>query len=417
MVNSNGLVARAEQVTRAIREANYFPKESVIEGLGLDAIVVLNGRKILNFASNGYLSLHNHPKVIEAAKEALIKFGFGTGGSRVTSGTQSPHVELEQRIAQFKGHQAAVVFSTGYNTNVGVLSAIVGNTLRGVENMLGVKSGNTQIQVFSDALNHASIIDGLHLARGFNRTLVVSKYSHRNMKELESLLSKSTADYKLIITDGVFSLHGRIALVDEIVKLAHQYNAEVYVDDAHGVGVLGPTGRGTAEHFGLEKEIAFSVGTLSKALGGAGGYLVGSEDLCDYLRVSSRSYMFQTAMPASIAAGLVAAFDVIEQEPHRRIELMENASWFRKELICLGFNIFDSQTQIIPVCFFDEQKAKLAAARLEEAGIFAPPYYYPAVGLDEAEVRLNLVYGHKQEHLCKVLEVLEKVGKETGVIH
>jgi len=415
-MNGKKLVGKAEMVTRAIRAVNYYPEKRVVSGLGLDAVVWINGREFLNFASNSYLSLHNHPKVVEAAMAAMRQFGFGTGGSRVTSGTQSPHVELERRIAQFKGRESAVVFSTGYNTNVGVLSAMVGVTLRGVEIMLSLDS-NAQIHVFSDALNHASIIDGLHLAHGFNRTLKVSKYPHRNMQELETLLSASTAEYKVIVTDGVFSLHGRIAPIDCIVELAQRYGAEVYIDDAHGTGVLGEHGRGTAEHFGLEDRIAFPIGTLSKALGGAGGYLAGSQDLCDYLRVSSRSYMFQTAMPASIAAGLVSAFDVIEDEPHRRTELAANAAWFREELVRLGFDTFDSQTQIVPVRFFDEQKAKIAAARLEEAGIFAPPYYYPAVAPDEAEVRLNLVYGHTRDHLTQVLEVLERAGRETGVFN
>lgn len=415
-MNGKTLVEKANMVTRAIRAVNYYPEKRVISALGPDAVVEINGRMVLNFASNSYLSLHNHPKVVETAAMALAKFGFGTGGSRVTSGTQSPHVALEERIARFKGRESAVVFSTGYNTNVGVLSAMVGVTLRGVETMLGLDS-NAQIHVFSDALNHASIIDGLHLAHGFNRTLMVSKYTHRDMQELETLLSSSTAEYKVIVTDGVFSLHGRIAPIDRIVELAQRYGAEVYIDDAHGTGVLGEHGRGTAEHFGLEDQISYPIGTLSKALGGAGGYLAGSADLCDYLRVSSRSYMFQTAMPASIAAGLIAAFDVIEDEPHRRTELVANAAWFREELVRLGFDTFDSQTQIVPVRFFGEQKAKMAAARLEEAGIFAPPYYYPAVAPDEAEVRLNLVYGHTREHLVKVLEVLEKAGRETGVLN
>ena len=410
-------VGKAKDVIGAMIRANYYPEKRVISGLvKKDAVVEINGRMVLNFASNSYLHLHDHPEVIEAAMAAMAKFGFGTGGSRVTSGTQSPHVELEERIARFKGRESAIIFSTGYNTNVGILSALLGCTFQGVEKMLGVVS-STHVEIFSDALNHASIIDGMTLARGFNPDLKVTKYRHQNMVHLESLLSVSEADFKLIVTDGVFSLHGRIAPLDKIVDLAQRYGAEVYVDDAHGTGVLGENGRGTAEYFGLEDQIAFPVGTLSKALGGAGGFLAGSKELCDYLRVSARAYMFQTAMPASIAAGLVAAFDVIEQEPHRRFELMANAAWFRSELARLGFDYFESKTQIVPVRFFDEQKAKVASHRLEEAGVFAPAYYYPAVAHDEAQVRLNLMYGHTRDHLTQVLEVLEKAGRETSVLN
>ena len=259
-----------------------------------------------------------------------------------------------------------------------------------------------QLAVFFDKLVHASILDGLALAssRVFRTGIKLSAYRHRDMAHLEYLLQRAAhTDRKLIITDGVFSLHGRMAPLREIVRLARRYNAETYVDDAHGTGLFGDHGRGTAELLGVEREIDFSVSTLSKSLGGVGGFIAGDRALCQYLRVAARTYMFQTSLPAAVANGLVAAFDVI-----------------RDELKRLGFDTFDSQTQIIPVRFGDETRAKQAMHKLWDYRIFAPCYYYPAVGPTEAMVRVNITFAHSEAHLERLLTALAKTGRSLGVI-
>ena len=270
------------------------------------------------------------------------------------------------------------------------------------------------IDFFADKLVHASIIDGISLAASKNskRAITIQMYQHRDLVHLERLLSKSETQHKLIITDGVFSLHGRIAPLGDIILLAKRYGAEVYVDDAHGVGVLGESGRGTAEHFGVEHDVSFHVGTLSKALGGSGGYVAGTAALCDYLRIASRTYVFQTAMSSSMASGLIKAIELIEEEPERRERLLTKAAYVRENLIRLGFDIFDSVTQIIPVKFGETARAKKAAEYLFRKGFFAPCYYYPAVRQDEAMVRLNIAATHSQYQLDFLLEVLDEARKK-----
>jgi len=389
----------AENIVRIIRQFNYYPRIDKIEGFTEGARAIINGKECVTFSSNDYLGLSRHPRMIEAAIEATRLFGVGSGGSRLTAGTQAPHCLLEAKIAEFKGTEDAVVFSTGYLANVGIIPALIGGTAKKL--VLSFDPQNKELseptELFVDQLAHASIIDGIALiARGGNK-VPVQIFKNRDMAHLEALLEDSTAGNKLVVTDGVFSLHGRMAPLDQMAQVTKKFNAEIYVDDAHSTGIFGENGRGTAELFGVEDEIAFQVGTLSKALGGQGGFIAGSKDLCDYLRVNARTHMFQTSMPAGIAMALTVAIDLIKEEPWRRQRLIVMAEKVRIHLTSLGFNIFNSTTQILPVGFENEVNAKKAAEMLMNEGIFAPPYYYPAVGQDEAMVRVNLTAIHTDD--------------------
>jgi len=408
----------AENIVRIIRQFNYYPRIDKIEGFTEGAKAIINGKECITFSSNDYLGLNRHPRMIEAAIEATRLFGVGSGGSRLTAGTQAPHCLLEAKIAEFKGTEDAMVYSAGYLANIGIMPALIGGTLKKL--VLSFDPQNKELlestEIFVDQLAHASIIDGIALtARGGNK-VPVQIFKNRDMANLKVLLEDSTAGNKLVVTDGVFSLHGRMAPLDQMVQVAKKFNAEIYVDDAHSTGIFGENGRGTAELFGVEDEIAFQVGTLSKALGGQGGFIAGSKDLCDYLRVAARTHMFQTSMPAGVAMALTIAIDLIKEEPWRRQRLIAMAEKARNQLTSLGFNLFNSTTQILPVGFKNEANAKKAAEMLMDDGIFAPPYYYPAVGQDEAMVRVNLTAIHTDEEIEKLLSSLENIGRKLGII-
>jgi 7-keto-8-aminopelargonate synthetase-like enzyme len=272
--------------------------------------------------------------------------------------------------------------------------------------------------MFLDSLVHASILDGLAIATSpiYGGSMNFSMYRHKDVADLEYQLKSSKAENKLIVTDGVFSLHGHLAPMDKIIRLARKYDAEVYVDDAHGTGIFGPNGRGTAEHFGVYGDVDFPMGTLSKALGGAGGYFAGSADMCDYLRVACRTHVFQTSMPPVVAAGLIASFDLIRDEPQRRHRLLAISARVNSELLRLGFDTLGTETQIIPVRFGDPIKALKAQQVLFNEGIFAPRYYYPAVPKGEDMVRINLMSAHSDLQIDLMLSAMEKAGKATGVI-
>ena len=411
-----------DMISRAVdtlNERGYYPRIDEIADFPSGSEVLVRGKVCANFSSNDYLGLSKHPKVLEASRKALKRYGFGSGGSRLTSGNQSIHNQLERRIAEFEGREDAVVFSAGYLANAGIIPALVGASLWGLMNSL--EPGNTlfpSCEVFLDELVHSSIIDGISIStsRIFGHRPRFRFYNHLDVGHLESFLANSDAENKLIITDGVFSLHGRMAPLPGIVAIAKKYRAEVYVDDAHGTGVLGDNGLGTAEHLGVKGQIHYPVGTLSKALGGTGGFIAGTKKTCDYLRVACRTHMFQTSMCPSNAAGLIEAFNLISSEPERRVKLARDAAYLNKELVRLGFDTFGSKTQIVPVRFWSEQKAKRAAEMLFEGGIFAPCYYHPAVRLDEAMIRINLTYTHTDEQLSRLLSIIETAGKDTGVI-
>lgn len=420
-MNMKGFYRVAHETVRVLDRSFYYPETETVEGFeGVEEVVCVDDRTLINFASNGYLGLARHPKVIEAAQKALVRYGLGTGGSRLTSGSQKPHRELEEAIASFKDTEDAVVFSSGYLTNIGAITALSAQPLRLVVETLdtdAMRSLVGQTQILVDKLSHMSIVDGVMLAgsRFFGNSVSVRFYQHNDTTHLESLLKNSSADRKLIVTDGVFSLHGRVAPLDEILRIAHAYDAQVYVDDAHGTGVLGKHGRGTAELFGVDGLVDFSMGTLSKALGGQGGYIACTSEVCRYLRVAARSYMFQTSMPAAIAAGVTAALGIVQAEPERRERLLSNAKWLNSELINMGLETFGSTTQIVPVCFYDEGSAKRAYRILLDRGIFAPCYYYPAVPRNESIIRVNLTAMHTRHQIECLLEAISEAAKETDI--
>lgn len=407
--------------TLAILDTNdYYPFVMTADGVDGGRVFVGTDR-VVQFGSNDYLGLSRDSRVVDAARAALLDWGVGSGGSRLTAGDTHPHRQLEQRLARFKRTEDAVVFSSGFLANSGVLPALLSPQTRSVISALSLRGQSlfTDTDVFIDELVHASIIDGLAVSTSrifSNGAVKFHMYRHRNSNHLERLLSKATAANRLVVTDGVFSLHGRLARLDELTKLSTAYDALLYVDDAHGLGIFGPTGRGVAELQGVDEGVAFAVGTLSKAIGVAGGYIVGSEDLCRFIRVAARTYMFQTAMPAAMAAAITTAIDVMEGEPQRRRYVLETSNRVRTTLISLGFNIFGSESQIIPVGFGSREHAVSAFRMLREGGILAPAYYFPAVGKDEAMVRVNINYLHTSEDIDNLLFVLEDVGRRLGVI-
>jgi 8-amino-7-oxononanoate synthase len=404
-----------------LEKTGYFPVIRTADGVDGGGGILVGAERLVQFGSNDYLGLSRDPRVIEAARAALVEWGVGSGGSRLTAGEMHPHRLVERRLADFKGTEDAVVFSTGFLANTGVLPALLSSQARSVISAVSPQDSAMfkDTEVFFDQLVHASIIDGIAMSTSqmFSHEVVsFHRYRHRDTDHLERLLTKSSAANKLIVTDGVFSLHGRVARLDELTEVAAAHGALLYVDDAHGLGVFGANGRGVAESQGVEDGVDFAIGTLSKAVGVAGGYIAGSEDLCRYIRVCARTYMFQTAMPAALATAITTAIDVMEQEPQRRVYVLETSARVRDTLASLGFDTFGSQSQIIPVRFHTHEKAAEATTKLREMGILAPAVWYPAVGRDEALVRINITYLHTDQQVSYMLNAIGQVGRDLGVI-
>ena len=363
--------------------------------------VKLNGKRVLLLCSNDYLNLANHPEVKEAAIAAINKYGFGSGASRLISGTMPPHVELEKRIAAFKGTEAALLFNSGYAVNTGVIQAI---------------SERGDI-IYSDRLNHASIVDGCIVSRA-----EVRRYRHQDMEALERFLINDTEEIRhrgrrLIVTDGVFSMDGDVAQLYDIVKLARDYDAMVMVDDAHGTGVLGLEGRGTVEYLNVDSDqIDIHMGTLGKALGASGAYIAGSKEMIDYLTNRARSFIYTTALPPSTAAAALAALNIVGREPERREAVMKNAAFLRRELQLLGFETLQSMTQIIPVLTGEPEPAVQMMEDLLKEGIYVQAIRPPSVMEGASRLRLTVTAGHSRDDLEIALHALGRAGKKAGII-
>jgi len=358
--------------------------------------VVIEGKELLNLCSNDYLGLADHPKVKEAAKAAIDSYGFGSGASRLVSGSMKPHKYLEERLAEFKGTEAAILFNSGYAANTGVISALAGR----------------EDIIFSDRLNHASIVDGGRLSMA-----KVKRYRHCDTTHLKMLLQGSSSGGKLLVTDGVFSMDGDIAPLKDIAVLAKKYNSMLMVDDAHGMGVLGETGRGTAEEMGLSPDdIDINMGTLGKALGAFGAYVAGSRELIDYLVNSARPFIYSTALPPSTAAAALAALDIVTDEPERRERLKKNASFMKNGLAGLGFDTGDTKTPIIPLMAGSAERACSMMEALFEEGIFAQAIRPPTVPEGRARVRVTVTSEHDMGDLEKVLGAFEVAGKKAGLL-
>ena len=358
--------------------------------------VRIKGKEVIQLSSNNYLGLTDHPKLKKAAIEAVEQYGAGTGAVRTIAGTFTMHNQLEEKLADFKHTEAALVFQSGFTTNQGVLSAILSD----------------QDVVISDELNHASIIDGIRLTKAARKI-----YKHADMDSLEDAL-KASASYRvrLIVTDGVFSMDGDIAPLREIVELAEKYGAMVMVDDAHASGVLGQNGRGTVNHFGLDGRVHIQVGTLSKAIGVLGGYVASTNTLRDYLIHKGRPFLFSTSHPPAVTAACSAAIDVLLEEPERIERLWDNTNFFKKGLEALGFDTGKSETPITPVIIGDEAKALQFSDKLFEYGVFAQGIVYPTVPKGTARIRTIVTAQHTKEELQEALDAFEKAGKALGVL-
>ena len=354
-------------------------------------------REMIMLGSNSYLGLTADPRVVEASMAAARKYGYGAGSVPLYAGTTDLHVELENRMARFYRCEAAMLFASGYAANTGAISALL-------------RPGDS---IVNDLFNHASIYDGCKLS---GATMHV--FAHRNMRHLDRVLKKATSpDHgTLVITDGVFSMEGDVAPLDEIVKRAKAHGARVMVDDAHALGVIGPNGRGTAELCGVEGQIDVTMGTLSKCLGGIGACVAGSAEVVEYLRFYARSCFFSAAIPAPAAAGALAALDIIENEPERRQDLWQTVRYMADGLTAMGYDIGQSQSPIIPVIVGDEGKLKAILIELLAAGIFTNYVSFPAVPKARCRLRMSMMAGHKRSDLDYVLETLQRLGREHGIL-
>ena len=363
---------------------------------GVGPVVDIAGRQVLLLASNDYLGLARHPDVIQSAVEATQRFGAGTGASRLISGSLPPHQELESALAQFKGTEAALTFSSGYLANIGTIPALAGQ-------------GGL---IVADRLCHASLIDGCRLSAADFRI-----YRHNDTDHLRSLLAKKRqARRTLIVTDGLFSMDGDLAPLPELSRLAQDYDADLYIDDAHGTGVMGPHGRGTAEHFGIEAQIPFQMGTLGKAFGSSGAYLAGSSMLIRYLMNTSRSFMFTTAPPPSSAAGAMAALHVIQREPERRARLWANRERLFSGLTHMGFSLSPSVGPIMPILVGNADTALSFAEYLFAEGVYAPAIRPPTVPDATSRIRVTVTSEHTSSHIDQALVAFQRAGQSAGLI-
>jgi len=386
--------AQAVEFESGLRQSGHYCFFRRLES-PQDAEVVVNGKRVIMIGSNNYLGLTSHPRVKEAAIKAIEKYGTGCAGSRFLNGTLEIHQELEEKLAKFLRKEAALVFATGYQTNLGVISALV-------------ERNDAAIIDMSD---HASIVDGCRLSFG-----EVRKYRHNDMDALERALEGTRGKDKLIVVDGVFSMEGDIADLPAIVKLAKAHGARVMLDDAHAVGVLGKGGRGTAEHFGLENEVDLIMGTHSKALGAIGGYIAGPSDAISWIKHVSRSMIFSASLPPSLVATVSAALDIIEEQPELRARLWNNTRKMLKGYKTLGYDTGPSETPIIPVVIKDTVKTYEMCRLLFENGVFVNAVISPAVPQGRELLRTSYMATHTEEQLDKVLAAFENVGRQMGVI-
>ena len=395
MTVANPLAYLSEQL-EAWRKAGTYQRLRVLES-ACEPVSMVDGREVINLASNNYLGLADHPKLVEAAVDAAEKYGAGSGAVRTISGTMTIHMELERRIAEFKKTEACVVFQSGFAANAGTVSAILG----------------PDDHIISDALNHASIIDGCRLSRA-----KIHVFPHKDTAAAGQILRdlEGTPGHKLLITDGVFSMDGDIGPLPALVEIAERHGAIMMIDDAHSSGVLGRNGRGTVDHFGLHGRVDIQVGTLSKAIGVLGGYVCGSRDLIEFLYHRARPFLFSTSHPPSVAASCIAAFDILEREPERIENLWSNTRYFKVALKGAGFNTGDSETPITPILVGEAKTAHEFSRQLFENGLFATGIGFPTVPEGKARIRTIVTATHTREMLDQALEILTRVAKQMKIL-
>ena len=382
---------------KSIKEAGLYKEERIITSPQGAEIDLKTGQKVLNFCSNNYLGLSSHPKVIEAAKKALDTHGYGMSSVRFICGTQDIHRELEQKIAAFFGTDDSILYAAAFDANGGVFEPIL----------------TAEDAIISDQLNHASIIDGIRLCKAQR-----FRYKHADMQDLEEQLKAAqNARFRMIVTDGVFSMDGDIAKLPEICDLAEKYDAMVMVDDSHAAGFIGKHGKGTPEYHNVMGRVDLISGTLGKALGGAmGGYITGRQEVIDMLRQRSRPYLFSNSLSPVIVGAALQVMNMISETTELRDKLMWNTEYFKDKIQKLGFDIKPTQSAIIAIMLYDAKLSQEFASKLLDEGIYVIGFYYPVVPKGEARIRVQLSAAHEKEHLDKAIAAFEKVGKELGVL-
>lgn len=380
-----------------IKEAGLFKNERVITTAQQAEIKVSSGQEVLNFCANNYLGLSNNPELIDAAKKALDNRGFGMSSVRFICGTQDLHLELEKKIADFFGTEDTILYAACFDANGGVFEPLL----------------TEEDAIISDSLNHASIIDGVRLCKAQRY-----RYANADMDELEKCLKIAQAQrFRLIVTDGVFSMDGNVAPLDKIYELANKYDAMIMVDESHSAGVVGNTGRGTTELFNLKGKVEIITGTLGKAFGGAiGGFTTGKKEIIDMLRQRSRPYLFSNSIPPMVAAAGSAMFDMMSKTNELQDKLHNNTDYFVKKMIDAGFDIKPTQSAICAVMLYDAKLSQEFAAKMLDHGIYVIGFYFPVVPKDQARIRVQISAGHSQEHLDRCIDAFTTVGEELGVI-
>ena len=391
------LKEKLEKEIEGIKEAGLFKNERVITTPQGADIKTASAGEVINFCANNYLGLSSHPKVIEAAKNAIDSHGYGLSSVRFICGTQDIHKELERKISEFLGTEDTILYAAAFDANGGVFEPLFGK----------------EDAIISDALNHASIIDGVRLCKAARY-----RYNHNDMEDLERCLIQSQAQKeRIIVTDGSFSMDGTIAQLDKIVALAEKYNAAVMIDECHSSGFLGKTGRGTHEHCGVMGKIEIITGTLGKALGGAsGGFTSGKKEIIEMLRQRSRPYLFSNTVAPSIVGASIAVLDMLSETTELRDQLESNTTYFRSKITEAGFDITPGIHPIVPIMLYDAVLAQKMAEELLKEGIYVIGFYFPVVPKDKARIRVQMSASHNREHLDKAINAFVKVGKKLKVL-
>lgn len=388
-----------QQEIETIKKDGLFKEERIIVS-PQDAVIKINtGQEVINFCANNYLGLSSHPEVIQAAKDAMDTHGFGMSSVRFICGTQDIHKELEQKIAHFYGTEDTILYAAAFDANGGVFEPLL----------------TAEDAIISDSLNHASIIDGVRLCKAKRY-----RYANSDMADLEAQLIKANEDgarFKIIVTDGVFSMDGIVAPLDQICDLADKYDVLVMIDECHAAGFIGEKGRGTLEEKGVMGRIDIITGTLGKALGGAmGGYTTGKKEIITLLRQRSRPYLFSNSLAPAIVGASIKVFDMLENDTSLRDKLQENTAYFKKGMIAAGFDIVDGDSAIVPVMLYDAKLSQEMANKLLEKGIYVIGFFYPVVPKDKARIRVQLSAAHSKEHLDAAITAFTEVGKELKIV-
>ncbi len=391
------LQKQLQQELKAIEEAGLYKRERIICSEQGAEISLEDGRRVINFCANNYLGLSSHPAVVEAAKQAIEQRGYGLSSVRFICGTQDIHKELEHRLADFLGTEDTILYAAAFDANGGVFEPLFG----------------AEDAIISDALNHASIIDGVRLCKA-----VRYRYAHNDMDDLEAQLQAAQAQrHRIIVTDGVFSMDGTIARLDRICDLADQYDALVMVDECHASGFMGKTGRGTHEFRGVMGRIDIITGTLGKALGGAsGGFTSGRKEIVDMLRQRSRPYLFSNTVAPAIVGASIAVLDLLEGSTALRDQLEQNTLYFRSRMTEAGFDIKPGEHPIVPIMLYDARLSQVMAERLLDEGVYVIGFFYPVVPKDQARIRVQISAAHTREHLDQAIEAFIRVGRDLGVV-